>query len=208
MLLRKVVAIGATGPDKGSWLAWLSGHPSHPGFQAAAVCIYSSLPWSKERRLHFLFPHSLDCHSPSPKWKESNHPARETLWAFWGLSEDGRDKSEVCFMSFVLYSPAALWSSQFPTSDRSACSSWWVLFFFPPLWFFVRWKEDAIKPHFRCIIKLKEAGLWQLQAGGVCSTVSAAPLREVWNQRSFQKFCHYLLGLQQRGIAQSHLVYH
>lgn len=39
------------------------------------------------------------------------------------------------------------------------------------------WREEAVKLHFRCIIKLGEAGLWQLQAGegrlGCCSSSSA-----------------------------------
>lgn len=84
----------------GGWLAWV---PS-PCVQAAAVCVYHSPPWSRKRgfvspqRLPFSFSQTLPTPSPNsetalpaPELKESNHPERETLWAFWGLWADGRD---------------------------------------------------------------------------------------------------------------------
>lgn len=103
----------------------------------------------------------------------------------------------LCLLQFTLLLPYGVANS--PPSDRSACSSWWVLFFFPPPWFFVRWWEDAVKLHFRCIIKLREAGLWQLQTGGVCFTVAAAPLQGGMNQERFPTILSFCAGTAAEG---------
>lgn len=104
-------------------------------------------------------------------------------------------------MSFVVYSPTAPQSSQFPTFGQ-VCLFLLVgsVFLFYPYGF--SWVgEDAVKLHFRRIIKLRVARLWQPQAGGVLLAAVAVPL-----PRAFQEFCHCLLGLQQRGTAQGHLL--
>lgn len=107
-------------------------------------------------------------------------------------------------MSFVAHSPAAPWSSQFPTLGQ-VCLFLLVgsvFLSFPP-WFFVSWREEAVNFHFGCIIKLGEAGPWHLRAGGAHRAVAGAPLP---GGVSLERFPPLLAGLQLRGTALSHLL--
>lgn len=68
------------------------------------------------------------------------------------------------------------------------------------------WREEAVKLHFRCIIKLGEAGLWQLQAGGVGSAVAVAPLQGGIYLERLPRILPLLAGKVAEGTAQSHLL--
>ena len=67
-------------------------------------------------------------------------------------------------MPFVVYSPAAPRSNQVPTLGQ-VCRFLLVGSVFlssPTVVFCELGGEDAVKLHFRCIIKFGEAGLWPL----------------------------------------------
>lgn len=70
-----------------------------------------------------------------------------------------------CALCPVVYSPAAPWSSQFPTLGQ-ACSFLLMgsVFLSSPHGFFVSWGKDAVKFHFRCMRKLR----WPMAAVSRC----------------------------------------
>lgn len=68
------------------------------------------------------------------------------------------------------------------------------------------WREDAVKLHFSCIMKLGEAGLGQLQAGEAGTAVAVAPPWGGVNLERFQRILSLLAGTEAGGTTQSCLL--